>query len=349
MIELCMTYEGFARKPSDNRQWKDWTDALGNPVSEYMYQSMTIVNNPIRISAFDLATKITQGYAWVGATFSKDRKGKRRRRLTNWRSQQVIAADLDKGDITPDQAYDMAYHEGWEPAIIHHTFSSTEECPKLRVIFFLEDPVFDVDLVKSMWVKVGKIYNADLSASDIIKIYQGGVSDCITHFSETYMDPEDFGELPEIRSSEIDGIDLGSTHNLSGNQDELFKSLPKWWQTVMKSLLVDVRRILYEPHKRHRIGNTYVNTRYMALFTAGRLLGQCEHFYINWAKNYIMVLCSTIPTWLEWDRDAEQFDTILTNGLIWGRHNSKDYASKYQTFLQRIENEQISTNEKSDK
>ena len=338
-IKMCMLREGFTQKPSSDRQYKDWTDRLGNPVNEYMAQSMLMVRDEseVELDPVTFVQKLQQGCPWVASWFDKNEKGKRKRILGQWVSQQIIAADLDDGTIGPEEALDMALDNGLEPMVIHHTFSSTKEKPKLRVIFVLDELVEDIDLAKALWLRVGEIYKSDVNASDIVKIYQGGKPDCHTYFNpEAWSTIEEFGQLPEIIKSSGASIEYGSDYRVDGNQDELFNGASRWHQTVMKNIMADVRRVLRNPHAGTRIGNIKVTSRRQALFTVGRKFGQCPYFFLNYAEHYILKYISDKPVWLEYDRDIDQITMIIREGLAWGRDHMIDYEAKYKAFQERI-------------
>lgn len=347
-FDICLTRHGFKQKPSSDRQYvengKPWVDRFGNPVNEYMAQSMTITKNVKTISLLELAQKIETGHAWVGALFHTDPDtGKVPRRLGNWKSQSFFAADLDNGTIDPETAYDRAVENGWEPAIIHHTFSSTDDKPKLRVIFVVEEPIEDVQTAKAIWFKIGQTYEGDTSASDIVKIYQGGKPGCVTYFNpNASMSIEDFGELPDINKDVSPSFAGGADFRASGDQEKLYNELEGWHRSVMKNLQSTVRKILRDPHSGQRVGNKLISSRYMALFTASSKLGQCPYFYLDYAKTFILNYISSKDVWLEWDRDWDQICQIIDQGLTWGRDNMRDYDSKYEEFKEKIKCQSLS-------
>ena len=102
--------------------------------------SKRIVNNPVDINVEELATALGNGKTIVPATFRKI-GGDIRRSIENWESQQVIALDFDEG-LTLEEAYNNAFFRE-NAAFMYTTFSHTEEHHKFRVVFVLDEPVYE--------------------------------------------------------------------------------------------------------------------------------------------------------------------------------------------------------------
>ena len=319
MIELCITLEGYSSKPTHE---------------EYIHQSNTLPTNTVKLHPEELADRIEDGYAWTASTFSKDSQGKVRRRLEYWNSQQIIAADLDDGKTTPEQALKIARSNGLEPMIIHHTFSSKPTFPKLRVIFCLEDSADDSDIAKRMWLKIGKMYSSDCSSGDIVKIYQGSKMDSITHFNpDAFLDVDDFGDLP-IEPTALATVDLSSLVNVEGSQRNYNGTLKSWQKHIINTLERKVMLLINKPHKGTEIRGRKINSRYSALFTSAIILGQCELFYLNYAKQFIKRQMNTVSSkkvWGDWDRDDDQINYIIDSGLKWGRSRPITYTKPVKT------------------
>lgn len=109
-----------------------------------------------------------------------------------WRSQQIIAFDVDN-DVKPEKMLDI--YKAWDiflaknlpPRMIYKTFNYTEERPKFRILFLLDQEITDREKMKSYINKLlnvleenfayeedGKIKSpVDMACQDFAKIYLG--------------------------------------------------------------------------------------------------------------------------------------------------------------------------------
>lgn len=67
---------------------------------------------------------------------------------SNWKEQQIFCVDIDNNDetlpiLTPKEAMKICRDNGVPPALCYKTFSDTEEKPKFRLMFKLNEPVKD--------------------------------------------------------------------------------------------------------------------------------------------------------------------------------------------------------------
>ena len=312
-ITLCVTKESYFKKP----------DQEG-----YRYQSLTIADNPVVISPDKLKDYIENGHAWTASTFCKDASSKRRRRLDYWYEQQIVAADLDDGKLTPEQALSLSRDNGIEPLLIHHTFSSTTNYPKLRVIYVLEDSLDEYTLGQQLWLKVGSIFSSDSSSGDIIKIYQGSVKGSVTHFNpEAILEPDDFGELPEL-TTPIKTLKGDLLYNYSGNQARYNEGLTKWQKGVLNKLENKALALLRAPRRGTKIGNTVITSRRQALFFAAVILARYEHCVLESAKKLILRTIKSpysVKVWGDWDRSDDQLNNLIEEGFAWGRNHMLTY------------------------
>lgn len=110
----------------------------------------------------------------------------------SWRSQQIIVFDVDN-DVKPEKMLDI--NAAWEiflaknlpPRMIYKTFSYTEEHPKFRILFLLDQEITDSEKMLSyinkllnvleeayLYEEDGKIKSpVDMACRDLAKIYLG--------------------------------------------------------------------------------------------------------------------------------------------------------------------------------
>lgn len=100
----------------------------------------------------ELAAAIQRGRSWKPAEMAgRDKSG--------WKSQQIIAVDVDNGDkgsgqasdlVTPEEARRVYAAAGLDPSFMHYSFSHTPEWPKFRIIFFLDQAITDRDKAEEL-------------------------------------------------------------------------------------------------------------------------------------------------------------------------------------------------------
>ncbi|MGG3940960.1 hypothetical protein ABEV54_05790 [Peribacillus psychrosaccharolyticus] len=148
-----------------------------------------IINHKKDINVEQLAYEVSNGKSFVGATF-KAVNGQLRRSIDNWESQQVIALDFDEG-LTLDEAYKDSFFQD-NAAFLYTTFSHTEEHHKFRVVFVLEEPIYNYNEYESIIKNLFQRYPyADKACKDGSRLFFGGKSVTPFNYNNT-LDVEDY-------------------------------------------------------------------------------------------------------------------------------------------------------------
>jgi hypothetical protein len=156
-MKLLLDEKAFSEKP------------IGNEIANI---SKRIINYQVDVDVEELANELGNGKTIVPATF-RVKGGEIRRSKDNWESQQVIALDFDEG-LTLDEAYiDEFFRE--KAAFLYTTFSHTAEHHKFRVVFVLDEPVYEYKhfeiIINELMIRYPY---ADKSCKDGSRIFFGG-------------------------------------------------------------------------------------------------------------------------------------------------------------------------------
>ncbi|MBN8199179.1 hypothetical protein [Bacillus sp. NTK034] len=134
--------------------------------------SNRIIKKSVEVNVEELAKEIGKGKTFVPATF-REIQGQLRRSNENWESQQVIALDFDEG-LRLEEAYNDQFFQ--ENAVfLYTTFSHTEEKHKFRVVFVLDEPLYEYKHFQAIINDLLTRYPyADKSCKDGSRLFYGG-------------------------------------------------------------------------------------------------------------------------------------------------------------------------------
>ena len=173
-IKLCLDQHSFSAKPSRD-VIKDINSRIG--MSLIQISSHTeLVNFIMKVS--------THGYTFCPATFSDNR-----RHQESFAQQQFIAMDFDNDNprkiVTSDDVMSRAKYYDLQPLFAYHSFRSSPEHPKFRVVFLNDVPIPNRRLAEAMQLALGEIFpEADSSCyKDVSKMYFGGKK--LIYYDET--------------------------------------------------------------------------------------------------------------------------------------------------------------------
>jgi hypothetical protein len=140
--------------------------AVVNKSKDWEILATRFVNEELTLD--QLALEVNAGHA-----FSTQHKG--RRKQENFIAGGYIALDFDRnnpGDIDEifnDQVVSSYY------GLFYHTFSSTPQAPKFRIVFELENPIYDPDYYREVVTAfIWKFSaNADETCKDPCRLFYG--------------------------------------------------------------------------------------------------------------------------------------------------------------------------------
>ena len=137
----------------------------------------------VDVGAEELVEGIGRGFAWMPSFMERG--------MTRacWRSQQLVGLDFDNKEgcriLTLDAAVGRLAANGIIPMCVYHTYSSTEETPRFRVVLMLEEPCEDPDVMEMAISNLLELFpEADQQCRDLSRLFFGASrAECVY---ETY-------------------------------------------------------------------------------------------------------------------------------------------------------------------
>ena len=175
--------------------------------------NLTLVTG-LTINEYSTYSAQPYGYAMFGGTFSNTICN------DNWESQSVFALDFDKSNITIEHVLEKLNQIEINPQLWYTTFRDTSELPRFRVVFFLDEPVRNIEIRNLIVNTLLEIFpDADTSCRNAGRFYLGGKQSYI--LSDT---PISLARLVNILAIHVIANDSGKTRKLPAS---LFKTSTK--------------------------------------------------------------------------------------------------------------------------
>lgn len=172
--EVSLDWEQFEHKPSSKLQYKDQVDKFGTPRTETRVIGARLGSQIEQVTPKSLARYVSRGQTWSPFTFNECPQWKRPRRLEGlFKSCKIVSLDFDSGESI-EEITSQGEKLGFKFNIIHHSFSSTSDHPKLRGIIFLESEVVAFDKARLYSESLPYAFpNADKACVDVARLYFG--------------------------------------------------------------------------------------------------------------------------------------------------------------------------------
>ncbi len=123
------------------------------------------------ISVTELFDYIKKGYTFVPGVTKGGAKNE------NWEQQQVIFIDVDNDDrnniLTPKQAISKFKEKNIEVLGYYHTFSSTNEIPRYRLILLLDKPITEKSKMEFILKTLIDYIGGDNACKNLARIFYG--------------------------------------------------------------------------------------------------------------------------------------------------------------------------------
>lgn len=183
------------------------------------------VKNIITMDPAQLITHIEKGVSFTPGELTGTLS-------TDWKSQQIIAADIDnkkdlldkeghkvKDDnnkvvqvpcdhiIAPAEALEILHANNLDPYLMYYSFSNTPELPKFRILFVLSEKLTDGKEAKMLTEKIAYLFNcitkepnADTSVSNLDRVLFGSTPGSVFYKSKTITDKKLLDRLNEPKT-----------------------------------------------------------------------------------------------------------------------------------------------------
>ena len=101
----------------------------------------------------------------------------------NWIQQSIIGLDFDSGKQTIEEVYNIFETIGIIPNLYYHTFSSTKDLPRFRIVLFFDKPIKNKRVLKSIMTMFDSILETDKQCYDPARRFLGGKQVSITNIN----------------------------------------------------------------------------------------------------------------------------------------------------------------------
>lgn len=181
---ISLDSEQWDHKPSSKLQYRDQVDKFGNPRSEVRVIGARMGSEIEKVTPKSLARFVSRGQTWSPFVFNECPQWRRPRRIEGlFKSCQVFALDFDNGEGVED-IETQAQTLGLKFNIIHHSFSSSPDHPKLRGILFVEEEITSFEKARLYSTALANAFTgADKQCIDVARLYFGSRADSIVAVS----------------------------------------------------------------------------------------------------------------------------------------------------------------------
>ncbi len=140
-------------------------NVIGKPKTYEEMGMMTFTYDNVDIEQGELADYINLGYAFCAQHKDKHRKS------SHFTQSGVLAVDIDDGMAVQD-AIDNDFVKNYG-AILYTTQSHTEDFPRFRIVFELENPITSMENMKNAYRGIIKKFGGDPSCKDACRQFYG--------------------------------------------------------------------------------------------------------------------------------------------------------------------------------
>ena len=121
----------------------------------------------VDVSIDELAEMVSNGFAFC------PQFGKNKRQSANFRVSGYLAVDVDHG-LTVDEAQGSEFFQNYA-SLLYTTASHTADAHRFRVIFELEEPISDAEIMKAALTGLVAKFGGDESCKDACRMFFGAV------------------------------------------------------------------------------------------------------------------------------------------------------------------------------
>lgn len=322
---VSLDWEGFSSKPSSKLQYRDATDKYGNIITEIQQIGKRLGSDIEEVSPARLARAISEGKTWSPYVFNECPHWGRPRRLEHlFASASIWALDWDNGK-TIEEVKKVAEDNGIQFSILHHSFSSTPEHPKLRGIIFCDEEVTDLYLAKKISIALANIFDGDRQCVDAARLFFGSKPDSIIEVNNKVsvslevlksitnkVDTEK--QLAYLSDQDSNSISIKSDDLAWGSGDkqkEIFSSLTpakfRYAKKKILGILSDIKEYDGEGKSRYEV----VWRSSARLARMPEVVGSAVY---SWVKDSI----NNNPHFSDWDYNP---DEVIMNAIEWGNNH----------------------------
>jgi hypothetical protein len=316
MALISLDHERWDRKPSTTLQYKNEVDKYGNPKTEARVLGARLGTDTREVDVKGLAKVIVQGQTWSPYVFNVCPDWRRRRRVEGlFSSCQVMGVDYDNGDSI-EEVIATAEQMGVHFNILHHSFSSTPEHPKLRGIIFLDEEI--TDLTKAKVLSTGLTYalGGDKVCVDVARIYYGSHANSVIRFDDkattSLATLQSIADSAEAAKYVVSRVATPKEHDPDwgtlADQRRLWARLTPGKREFVKRKILGILREI------ESFDGSDGTSRYQCVWKRTSRIARMPETVGNVVREWVLERVSNNPYFADWDKDA---DEIVRNAIAW--------------------------------
>lgn len=319
---ISLDSEGWDHKPSTTIQYRKERDKYGNPKTEARVLGARLGTDTSEVTPKQLARAIARGQTWSPFVFGICPDWRRRRRVEGlFASCQVLGVDYDAGDSV-GEVVAQAAQLGITFNILHHSFSSTPEHPKLRGIIFLEDEVTDLETAKLLATGLTYSLGGDRACVDTARMYYGSSPDSIIHLdNESTTSIETLLSLAEAANA---SQYIVSYNHVPRDHDPDWGTLEDqrliWNKLTAGKRQYVKRKMLGILREIEAFDGSDGTSRYECVWKRTSRIARMPETVGNVVYQWVMERIANNPYFDDWDKDA---DAIVRNAIAWSFEHSE--------------------------
>lgn len=321
---ISLDHEQWDHKPSTKLQYRDQVDKFGNPRSEVRVIGARLGSEIEEVNPKSLARFVSRGQTWSPFVFNECPQWRRPRRVEAlFKSCQVFALDFDNGESV-EEVTEQALALGLRFNLVHHSFSSVPEHPKLRGILFVEKEVTNFDQARLYSTALAHAFEgADKQCIDVARLYFGSRADSIVTASSDSM--VEIATLEKIaKSVEAEKFLVKGERNIS-KPDSTEWGDAKIQRSILAGLSASKRAYV----KRKVLGilkdvETFDGTkgsRYECVWRNASRLSRMPEVVGSAVYQWMIESIDKNPYFADWDWDAK---SVVMNAIEWSSNHADD-------------------------
>ena len=319
---ISIDSESWDHKPSATLQYRKEKDKYGNPKTEVRVLGARLGTDIETVTPKQLSRCIVRGQTWSPFVFNVCPDWKRRRRQEGlFASCQVLGVDYDAGDSI-DEIVTTAEQLGIRFNILHHSFSSTPEHPKLRGIIFLAEEVTDLETAKLLATGLAYSLGGDRACVDTARLYFGSRPDSIIHLDNditTGLDvlhrlaeASDAGRYVTTRTANVKDHD--PEWGTLQDQRVLWSKLTPGKREFVKRKILGILREI------ESFDGSNGTSRYECVWKRASRIARMPETVGNVTYDWILERIANNPHFADWDKDAGD---IVRNAIAWSHDHAE--------------------------
>ena len=321
---VSLDHEQWDHKPSSKLQYRDQTDKFGNPRTEVRVIGARLGSDIEKVTPKSLARFVSRGQTWSPFVFQECPQWKRPRRIEGlFKSCQVFALDFDNGESVED-IVSQAQVLGLTFNLIHHSFSSAPEHPKLRGILFVEKEITSFEKARLYSTALAHAFEgADKQCIDVARLYFGSRADSIVSVSSD--------SVTAIKTLEAIAQSVGAEKFLVKGERNISKPDSTEWgdAKVQRSLLAGLSASKRSYVKRKVLGilkdvegfDGSSGSRYECVWRSASRLARMPEVVGSAAYQWMLESVEKNTHFSDWEWDAK---SVIMNAIEWSSDHADD-------------------------